>query len=131
MKKIEESLAVGRRKRAIASVRLRKGTGQVKVNGKAVEDYFPLEIQRKVISAPLEEFECKENYDVIVRVRGGGIEGQVIAVRLGISRALVGEDQERRGSLKSLGFLTRDPRKKERKKYGLAGARRKFQFSKR
>ena len=128
---IEETTATGRRKTSVAAVRLRPGTGKVDVNGRAFEDYFPLELQRKAILAPFDKFDLEGRYDMIVRVKGGGIEGQVIAVRLGISRALVKEDEERRHELKGLGYLTRDPRKRERKKYGRAGARKRFQFSKR
>ncbi len=128
---ITETIGVGRRKTAVASVRLRPGNGQVKVNGKAFEVYFPLAIQRDTILAPIKEIDKVGTYDLIVTVRGGGIEGQVIATRLGIARALVGEEGERRTDLKTKGFLTRDPRKRERKKYGLKGARKRFQFSKR
>jgi small subunit ribosomal protein S9 len=129
--KVNEKLGTGRRKTAVASVRLRPGTGKVDVNGRKFEDYFPLELQRRAILSPLEKVSSSERYDVIIRVKGGGIQGQVIASRLGIARALVLEDVERRHDLKILGYLTRDPRKRERKKYGLAGARKRFQFSKR
>jgi small subunit ribosomal protein S9 len=128
---MEESIGVGRRKTAVSSVRLRKGTGKVKVNGRAFEDYFPLPYQRKSILAPLELLEIAGDYDLVVRIHGGGIEAQAIATRLGVARALVEQDEIRKGTFKPLGFLTRDPRKKERKKYGLAGARKRFQFSKR
>ena len=127
----KESLGVGRRKTAVASVRLRKGTGKIDVNGTSLDSYFQSELQRKTILDPIEILELSGNYDIIIRAKGGGIEGQVIAVRLGIARALVKEDEERRQPLKNAGFLTRDPRKRERKKYGLAGARKRFQFSKR
>ena len=127
----KESLGVGRRKTAVASVRLRKGTGKIDVNGTSLDSYFESELQRKTILDPIEILELSGNYDIIIRAKGGGIEGQVIAVRLGIARALVKEDEERRQSLKNAGYLTRDPRKRERKKYGLAGARKRFQFSKR
>lgn len=127
----KESLGVGRRKTAVASVRLRKGTGKIDVNGTSLDSYFESELQRKTILDPIEILELSGNYDIIIRAKGGGIEGQVIAVRLGIARALVKEDEERRQPLKNAGFLTRDPRKRERKKYGLAGARKRFQFSKR
>ncbi len=129
--KVEEKLGTGRRKTAVSAVRLRPGTGKIDVNGKKFEEYFPLELQRQVILAPLEKVSSPEKYDITVRIKGGGIQGQVIATRLGISRALVGEDSTRRPDLKAAGFLTRDPRKRERKKYGLAGARKRFQFSKR
>ena len=127
----KESLGVGRRKTAVASVRLRKGTGKIDVNGTSLDSYFKSELQRKTILNPIEILELTGNYDIIIRAKGGGIEGQVIAVRLGIARALVKEDEERRQPLKNAGYLTRDPRKRERKKYGLAGARKRFQFSKR
>jgi small subunit ribosomal protein S9 len=128
---VQEKIATGRRKTAVASVRIRPGSGKVDVNGRKFEDYFPLELQRRTILAPFEKFTSPEQYDIIIRVKGGGIQGQVIATRLGISRALVQEDDRRRQELKALGYLTRDSRKKERKKYGLAGARKRFQFSKR
>lgn len=128
---MEEHIAIGRRKTAVASVRLRKGNGKIEVNGKKFDEYFPLEIQRETITSPLQTVEAKEAYDIVIRVKGGGLEGQVIASRLGIARALVTHDEDRRHALKDKGFLTRDPRKKERKKYGLAGARKRFQFSKR
>jgi len=127
----KETIGVGRRKRAVAAVRLRKGKGNIDVNGRKFEEYFVSEIHRKTILAPLEKLQLQGNYDIIIRAKGGGIEGQMIAVRLGVSRALVEEDRERRMPLKVEGFLTRDPRKRERKKYGLAGARKRFQFSKR
>ena len=128
---IKEFLGTGRRKTAVASVRLRPGSGKVLVNDRAFEQYFPLELQRRTILLPLEKLNINGNYDILVRVRGGGIEGQVVAARLGISRALVQEDEARRHDLKEVGFLTRDSRKKERKKYGQKGARKRFQFSKR
>lgn len=128
---MKETLAVGRRKTAVAAIRLRKGKGKVDVNGRKLEEYFPLSIQQQVLKAPLEKLALDGNYDIIIRIKGGGIEAQSIAARLGLARALVKEDADRRQTLKELGFLTRDPRKKERKKYGLRGARRRFQFSKR
>lgn len=127
----KETIGVGRRKRAIAAVRLRKGKGNVDVNGRKIEEYFTSDLQRKTILSPIEKLQLNGNYDIIIRAKGGGIEGQMIAARLGIARALVKEDEERRGTLKAEGYLTRDPRKRERKKYGLAGARKRFQFSKR
>ena len=130
-KKIEENIGVGRRKRAVASVRLRRGKGAINVNGKAFKEHFPSELQRAAIMAPLVKFELVGKFDLIIRTKGGGIEAQATAARLGISRALVQKDEDYRQELKDLGFLTRDPRKKERKKYGLAGARKRFQFSKR
>jgi small subunit ribosomal protein S9 len=128
---MKESIGTGRRKTAVASVRLRQGKGKVSVNGKKFEEYFPLHLQRMAILAPLQKVSAPEHYDILIRVKGGGVQGQVIAARLGIARALVQEDKERRHDLKVIGFLTRDPRKRERKKYGLAGARKRFQFSKR
>ncbi len=128
---IKENIGTGRRKTAVASVRLRSGTGKVDVNGEAFEKYFPLELQRRAVLAPLEKVSDAARYDIIIRVKGGGLQGQVIAARLGISRALVQEDEARRHDLKVIGFLTRDPRKRERKKYGLRGARKRGQFSKR
>jgi small subunit ribosomal protein S9 len=127
----EETLGTGRRKTAVASVRLRSGTGQIDINGRALEQYFPLEIQRKTVFAPLEKLGGHARYDMIIRVKGGGIEAQAIAIRLGLARAIVENDESLRHELKSQGFLTRDSRKKERKKYGRAGARKRFQFSKR
>ena len=131
MTKKDEILGVGRRKTAVASVRLRPGTGEINVNGRKFEEYFPLEVQREVILSPLTTCNVPGMYDIIIRCKGGGREGQMIAARLGISRALVKQDEERRHDLKMEGFLTRDPRKRERKKYGLKGARKRFQFSKR
>jgi small subunit ribosomal protein S9 len=131
MSNIEETVTTGRRKTSVASVRMRPGSGQVNVNGRPFEVYFPLELQRKGILLPLAKTEREGKYDLIIRVKGGGIEGQAIATRLAIARALVEQDAELRHELKVDGFLTRDPRKRERKKYGRAGARKRFQFSKR
>ena len=128
---IKETLGTGRRKTAVAAVRLRKGTGIIDINGRLLEEYFPLQIQRNEVLAPLIKFGNPAHYDMIIRVKGGGIEAQAIATRLGITRALVEENEALRGDLKALGYLTRDPRKRERKKYGRAGARKRFQFSKR
>ncbi len=128
---IEEYIATGRRKTAVASVRLRPGSGNVDINARKFEDYFPSEFQRGNVLSPLEKVVGNNKYDVVVRVKGGGIEAQATAIRLGLSRALVLEDEDRRQLLKTEGYLTRDPRKKERKKYGLAGARKRFQYSKR
>ncbi len=130
-KALEETVATGRRKRAVSSIRLRDGNGKIDVNGREFEEYFPLEIQRSTILAPLKMIDAEGKYDLIIRVNGGGIEGQVIASRLGISRALVKLNEGLRHDLKAEGFLTRDPRKKERKKYGHKKARKSFQFSKR
>jgi len=130
-KQLEETIGIGRRKTAVSSVRLRKGTGAIEVNGRKFDVYFPLPLQRDIIMAPLTKFSNPEKVDLIIRVKGGGLEAQAVATRLGISRALVIEDENIRGDLKALGYLTRDPRKKERKKYGRKGARKRFQFSKR
>ncbi len=127
----QERIGTGRRKTAVASVRLRPGTGKIEVNGRKFDDYFPLQLQRDTILSPIDRTSELERYDIMIRVKGGGVEAQMIASRLGISRALVIEDEARRPELKGLGYLTRDSRKKERKKYGLAGARKRFQFSKR
>jgi len=128
---LKETIGIGRRKTAVSSVRLRKGTGIIDINGRTFQEYFPLQLQRDTILAPLQKFSNPEKVDLIIRVKGGGLEAQAIATRLGISRALVQESEEIRSELKDLGYLTRDPRKKERKKYGRKGARKRFQFSKR
>ncbi|NGX47943.1 MAG: 30S ribosomal protein S9 [Chlamydiae bacterium] len=129
---MKEFIGIGRRKTSVSSIRLRpNGSGKIDVNGRKFEEYFTLQLQREIILSPLAKFDLLGNYDIIIRVKGGGIQGQMIASRLGISRALVKEDGTKRHDLKEVGFLTRDPRKRERKKYGLAGARKKFQFSKR
>ena len=121
----------GRRKTATARVFLRPGTGAVQVNGRQLDGYFPSDILRMVVRQPLVLTETTEKFDVVATVEGGGIAGQAGAVRHGISRALLVFDIELRDRLKSAGLLTRDPRKKERKKYGQPGARKRFQFSKR
>lgn len=128
---LKEEIAVGRRKTAVASVRVREGSGKIDINGRPFEQYFTQDIQRNTILAPFKPVGGNKSYDILVRVKGGGIEAQAIAVRLGLSRALVHQDESIRHDLKVQGFLTRDPRKKERKKYGRAGARKRFQFSKR
>ena len=128
---IEETLATGRRKTAVASIRLRQGNGNIDINGRESNTYFPLEIQRKTIFSPFEKLGGHSRYDMIIRVRGVGIEAQAVAIRLGLARALVENDENLRHDFKTHGYLTRDPRKKERKKYGRAGARKRFQFSKR
>ncbi|AHK63210.1 30S ribosomal protein S9 [Chlamydia avium] len=128
---IKESVATGRRKQAVSSVRLRPGSGKIDVNGKSFEDYFPLEIQRATILSPLKIVGSPSEFDLIIRISGGGIQGQVIATRLGLARALLKKNIEVKQELKTRGFLTRDPRKKERKKYGHKKARKSFQFSKR
>lgn len=130
-KQIEEWIGVGRRKRAVASVRVRPGTGKIDVNGRTLENYFPQKMQQQVALSPIAKIDGSSNHDIIVRVRGGGPEGQAEALRLGIARALVQKDETLHHDFKDLGFLTRDSRKRERKKYGQPGARKRFQFSKR
>ena len=129
--KAPEYLGTGRRKTAIARVRLATGTGKITVNGRAFENYFPLETLRGVVSHPLTVTGTAEKLDERVNVSGGGPNGQAGAVRHGISRALLKFDANLRPSLKAEGFLTRDSRMRERKKYGQPGARKRYQFSKR
>jgi small subunit ribosomal protein S9 len=121
----------GRRKSSTARVRLIPGTGNITINGRDARDYFPYETQLLILNQPLVTTETQGTYDVLVNVHGGGFTGQAGAIRHGISRALLEADPEYRTSLKSAGFLTRDSRMKERKKYGLKGARKAPQFSKR
>lgn len=129
---MQEKIGIGRRKTAVASVRVRPGSGKVDINGKKFEEYFSSQLQRDVVVSPFKTCNTSlDKYDLIIRVRGGGLEGQAVATRLGIARALVGENETRKHDLRIIGFLTRDSRKRERKKYGLAGARKRFQFSKR
>jgi len=124
-------LGTGRRKTSVARVRLVPGTGKIVVNGRPFENYFLLETLRSVAVAPLVKTETASKYDVQVQVQGGGPSGQAGAVRHGIARALLASDANLRPVLKADGFLTRDARMKERKKYGQPGARKRFQFSKR
>jgi small subunit ribosomal protein S9 len=131
MAKITEYLGTGRRKTAVARVRIASGSGKITVNGRKFETYFPLETQRGVVSQPLTLTGTADKLDVRVNVNGGGPNGQAGAVRHGISRALLEFDATLRPALKAEGFLTRDSRMKERKKYGQPGARKRFQFSKR
>ncbi len=121
----------GRRKEAVARVFLRPGTGAIKVNDRAFEDYFPQPILRMMIQRPLEATENGGKFDVIANINGGGLTGQAGAFRLGIARALLEFDTALRSKLKVEGLLTRDSREVERKKYGQKGARARFQFSKR
>ncbi|WP_085993653.1 30S ribosomal protein S9 [Oceanobacillus senegalensis] len=121
----------GRRKKSTARVRLVPGTGNIKINGRDARDYFPYETQLLILNQPLAATETEGTYDVLVNVDGGGFTGQAGAIRHGIARALLQADPEYRLTLKREGFLTRDARMKERKKYGLKGARRAPQFSKR
>jgi small subunit ribosomal protein S9 len=121
----------GRRKTSTARVFLRPGNGRVLINGRLVEEYFPRAVLRSELRRPLVLTETHEQFDAIVTVKGGGHSGQAGAIRLGIARALLKYNVALRGTLKPVGFLTRDAREVERKKYGRAGARRSFQFSKR
>jgi len=129
--KTNEFLGTGRRKTSVARVRLSSGSGKVTVNGRAFETYFPTDSLRMVVQQPLVVTNNVDKFDVRVNVSGGGPAGQAGAVRHGISRALLLVDAALRPSLKAEGLLTRDPRMKERKKYGQPGARKRFQFSKR
>ena len=121
----------GRRKNATARVFLRPGSGKIQVNNRTLDSYFANEVLKMIVKQPLQLSENTESFDVTVTVKGGGNAGQAGAIRHGISRALVNFSEELRPKLKSAGLLTRDPRKKERKKYGLKGARARYQFSKR
>ena len=121
----------GRRKKSVARVRVYPGTGKIIINDREIDDYFGLETLKLLVRQPLALTETSEKFDVICRVAGGGVTGQAGAIRHGLSRALLQYDENLRPALKKAGFLTRDPRMKERKKYGLTGARRAPQFSKR
>ncbi len=121
----------GRRKSSVARVYLVPGSGKITINKRSIDEYFGLETLKLIVRQPLELIGASEKYDVIATVKGGGFTGQAGAVRHGISRALLEADAENRPALKKAGFLTRDPRMKERKKYGLKAARRAPQFSKR
>lgn len=124
-------LITGRRKEAIARVRLVPGSGEFQVNGRALDDYFPTRVHRMVAQSPLRSIGRDKDYDVLATIRGGGVNGQAGALRLGIARALIELDPELRSQLKAEGFLTRDAREKERRKYGLKKARKAPQYSKR
>ncbi len=128
---IVQYLGTGRRKSSVARVFLRPGKGDIAVNGRPFENYFPTESMRAVVRQPLAATETIDKFDVVILADGGGVAGQAGAVRLGIARALVEFNAELRSRLKKLGYLTRDPRAHERKKYGQKGARKRFQFSKR
>ncbi len=127
----KEYLGTGRRKTAVARVRIKPGEGKVSVNGREFDKYFYLEDQRMLAMQPFEATETENKFDVRVNVSGGGLSGQAIAVRHGIARALLIVDPEHRPALKAAGLLTRDARQRERKKYGQPGARKRFQYSKR
>ncbi len=127
----QEFIATGRRKDAVARIRMSAGTGKIEVNGRAFEDYFKTTNLQNAVLQPFEVTKVTNTYDVSVNASGGGVNGQAGAVRLAISRALTEVNPEFRAILKPVGFLTRDPRMKERKKPGQPGARKRFQFSKR
>ena len=132
LKKKIQFWGTGRRKKAIARVRLvPAGSGTIIINDRALEDYFPMGTLQYIVKQPLKEVEADGKYDVLVNVVGGGYTGQAGAIKLGIARALIEAEPDTRPALKKAGFLTRDPRAKERKKYGLKKARRAPQFSKR
>ena len=131
MATLVQYLGTGRRKSAVARVFLRPGKGQITVNHRPFEEYFPTEATRTIVRQPLLATETADKFDVVILADGGGISGQAGAARLGIARALVEFNAELRAKLKDAGYLTRDPRRHERKKYGQKGARKRFQFSKR
>lgn len=131
MDNINLSTGTGRRKTSVARVFLRQGSGKITVNGRDVDEYFKNPGLTYVVQQPLDVTDSLGKYDILINVRGGGPTGQAGATRHGIARALVSYDEANKASLKANGFLTRDPRMVERKKYGQRGARRKFQFSKR
>lgn len=122
---------IGRRKTAVARVYVTRGTGKIFINARDVQNYFPKATSRYIVFQPLNLLKVNENYDFKINVKGGGVTGQAGAIRLGIARALLKLAPNSRSELKAAGFLTRDPRKVERKKYGLSGARKSYQFSKR
>lgn len=131
MAETSSQYATGKRKTAVARVWLLPGSGQITVNGRNADEYFTRETGRMIMRQSLELLELTDKYDIRATVAGGGLSAQAEAMRHGIARALTAEDPERRRPLKRAGFLTRDSRKKERKKYGQPGARKRFQFSKR
>lgn len=131
LRKIEQYLGTGRRKRGIARVFLRPGSGKITINGRELDKYFPTEAGRVPVRAALLTVEMLDRFDVLILANGGGVAGQAGAIRMGIARALVEFNAELRPALKKAGYLTRDPREHERKKYGQKGARARFQFSKR
>ena len=129
--KLKSFYGTGRRKHSVARVRLYPGSGNVTINGRGIDDYFGLETLKLIVRQPLELTETAAQFDIVCTVAGGGVTGQAGAIRHGVSRALLQFNAELRPALKKAGFLTRDPRMKERKKYGLKAARRASQFSKR
>ena len=127
----ERAYATGKRKNSIARVWVKRGNGEIKINGKSLDQYFSRPVLQMVVNQPLEVVKSDNSYDIMASVKGGGLSGQAGAIRHGISKALSLYDQSNRPPLKKVGFLTRDPRVVERKKPGLAKARRSYQFSKR
>ena len=127
----ERAYATGKRKNSIARVWVKRGNGEIKINGKSLDQYFSRPVLQMVVNQPLEVVKSDNSYDIMASVKGGGLSGQAGAIRHGISKALSLYDQSNRPPLKKVGFLTRDPRVVERKKAGLAKARRSYQFSKR
>ncbi len=128
---METTNAIGRRKTSVARIYLTSGQGNIKINKRSLENYFPSEVLRMIVYQPLAMTEVAAQYDIQVNVTGGGLRGQAEAIRLAIARALCQTEPERRTGLKQAGLLTRDPRMVERKKYGRKKARKRFQFSKR
>jgi small subunit ribosomal protein S9 len=131
MSKLEQYYGTGRRKSSVARVFLRKGKGQITINQRTFDDYFPLQTSRMIIMQPVDVTKMNDKFDMYITVRGGGMTGQAGAIRLGIARALIEYDSELKSELKKFKLTTRDARRVERKKVGLVGARRRKQFSKR
>ena len=129
--KKERAYATGRRKNSIARVWIKRGTGEIKINGLSLDKYFTRPVLQMIVNQPLSVIQSEQGYEIMATVKGGGLSGQAGAIRHGISKALSLYDQTNRPALKKVGFLTRDPRVVERKKSGLAKARRSYQFSKR
>ena len=127
----DRAYATGRRKNSIARVWLKRGNGEIKINGKLIDKYFTRPVLQMIVNQPLNVIKAEEGFEIMATVKGGGLSGQAGAIRHGISKALSLYDQTNRPALKKVGFLTRDPRVVERKKSGLAKARRSYQFSKR
>ena len=128
---VTQYFGTGRRKKSVARVRLIPGKGEITINKRTIDDYFGLETLKLIVRQPITLTETADKFDIVVNVNGGGVSGQAGAIRHGLSRALLQYDENLRPALKKAGFLTRDPRMKERKKYGLKAARRAPQFSKR
>ena len=129
--KVKYIIVTGRRKEAVARVYLREGTGKIRIGKRKLEEYFPRESHRLIISQPLKKAGLSDKLDIFAKLNGGGVSGQAGALRHGISRGIVKFDESKKDIIKKEGFLTRDPRAKERKKYGRKRARKKFQYSKR